>query len=352
MSGSLFVIDKRFSPQSVVFYPFRTQMTMQKKRLFGLFLIMASGSSCLFCSCMTKKEITFVTNAAKVEIYSPEVEDTVRLMLISDTHLWKSDHREEPFQQYSKRMAQAYHETKHYETGEPTTPEASFVKTLALATEKKVDAIALLGDIVSYPSEYAIGWAKKQLDQTGIPYYYTCGNHDWHYEGMKGSSKDLRDIWIQKRLLPLYGDVHPLMYSVEIKGVKILMIDNSILEILPEQLAFFRQEEKEGKPMLLMMHVPLYAPGRKVHYAIGHPDWNAANDKGYRAERRERWPESGHKPETYAFYEAVTRSSQLLASFSGHTHAQGVDIIQGIPHFNIRENASGAYVEVVIMPKK
>ena len=130
------------------------------------------------------------------------------------------------------------------------------------------------------------------------------------------------------------------------------MIDDSIQEILPEQLEFFRQEEKEGKPMLLMMHIPLYAPGRNVHYAIGNPNWNAANDRGYRAERREKWPIDGHKPETYEFYQAVTHSAHLMASFSGHIHEQGVDIIHGKPHFNIRENAAGAYMEVVIIPNK
>ena len=190
------------------------------------------------------------------------------------------------------------------------------------------------------------------MDKTGIPYYYTSGNHDWHYEGMEGSSRSLRETWVEKRLKPMFGDVNPLMYCAEVKGVKILMIDDSILEILPEQLEFFRQEEKEGKPMLLMMHVPLYAPGRRASYAIGNPNWNAANDNGYRAERRQRWPEEGHKPETYDFYNAVINSSNLMASFTGHTHVTGVDIIKGKPHFNIRENALGAYMEVVIIPSK
>ena len=331
---------------------------MNSKNILKSLATLILVSNCLLISCTTPKEIvnkkdnTFVTNTSKIEIYSSEVQDTIRLILISDTHLWGSDKREEPFRQYSKRMAKGYNETTHYITGKTTNPEESFINTLAIATQKKADAIILLGDIVSYPSEYSIEWAKKQLDQTQIPYYYTCGNHDWHYEGMQGSSKNLRDTWIKKRLLSFYGNVNPLMYQIEIKGVKILMIDDSIFEILPEQLEFFCQEEKEGKPMLLMMHVPLYAPGRMVHYAIGNPNWKAANDNGYRAERREKWPVNGHKPETYEFYKAVTTSRHLLASFTGHMHQQGVDIIHGKPHFNIRENAAGAYMEVVILPQK
>ncbi|MDO4755149.1 MAG: metallophosphoesterase [Parabacteroides sp.] len=332
---------------------------MKKNLIISMWAItVVVAGSFLFTSCAEKKvetntkEISYVSNPTKVEIYSSEVQDTVRLMLISDTHLWKGDSREEPFSQYSKRMAKAYNETKHFITRKPTNPEESFVDVLEMAGQKKVDAIALLGDIFSYPSEYSIEWAKEQLDKTGIPYYYTCGNHDWHYEGMEGTSRELRKTWIEKRLKPLFGDVNPLMYSVEIKGVKILMIDDSILEILPEQVNFFRQEEKEGKPMLLMMHVPLYAPGRRVSYAIGNPNWNAANDNGYRAERRLKWPEEGHKPETYEFYNAVINSPNLMASFTGHIHEHGVDIMKGKPHFNVRENASGGYLEVVIIPNK
>ena len=40
-----------------------------------------------------------------VRIYSPEVREPVRLFVISDTHLFLSDEREEPFRDYSKRMA-------------------------------------------------------------------------------------------------------------------------------------------------------------------------------------------------------------------------------------------------------
>lgn len=207
-----------------------------------------------------------------------------------------------------------------------------------------------LGDIVSYPSEYGVEWAKEQLDAIGIPYYYTCGNHDWHYEGMEGSSIELRDKWTRERLMPLVGDRNPLMYSVEINGVKLVFIDNSVYEILPEQLTYFMNEEKEGKPMLLMMHIPVYAPGRGVGYGVGHPEWGAATDGGYKIERRRRWPVEGHNPESYAFYEAITHSPNLLATFTGHVHTQGVDILNGKPFFTVRDNASGGYYEVMILP--
>lgn len=325
-----------------------------KRNLVKTFLL-GCISLCLF-SCTSKEASTsdnrmmFSYNAPVAKIYSSSVTDTIRLMVVADTHLWQSDEREEPFRMHSKRMSEAYHVTRHFQTLQPTNPQESFLHVLGLAREKKMDAIALLGDIVSYPSEYAVEWAKEKLDSIGIPYYYIPGNHDWHYEGMEGSSIDLRNEWAQRRLMPLIGNRNPLMYRVDVKGVKLLFIDDSVYEILPEQLDFFLAEEKEGKPMLLMMHIPVYAPGREVGYGVGHPEWGASSDGSYQLERRRQWSVEGHKPETFAFYDAVTSSTNLLATFTGHVHRNGVDVIGGKPFFTVKENASGGYCEVWIIP--
>lgn len=106
---------------------------------------------CSLVSCVEKEPKVFQSetcisvNFPQVKIYSSEVEDTLRLLIISDTHLWMSDEREDDFRSYSQRMAGAYHTTKHFQTQESTNPEESFVRTLELAEKKKVDAIALLG---------------------------------------------------------------------------------------------------------------------------------------------------------------------------------------------------------------
>ena len=146
----------------------------------------------------------FSQSGTQIRLYSPEVREPVRIFVISDTHLYLSDAREDPYREYSKRMAAAYNGTRHFQTGEPTGPEEAFRATLALAKEHGADAIALMGDIVSYPSEAAIELAVKLLDETGIPWFYTTGNHDWHYEGMEGTEIELREKWTQERLAPLY----------------------------------------------------------------------------------------------------------------------------------------------------
>ena len=131
-------------------------------------------------------EVIFSYNAPTINIYSAAVEDTTRLFVISDTHLWISDEREEPYRANSKRMAAAYNRTSHFQTGKPTNPEESLRATVDLAKKNGADVITLLGDMVSYPSERGVELVQEIMNSTGIKWYYTCGNHDWHYEGMEG----------------------------------------------------------------------------------------------------------------------------------------------------------------------
>ena len=296
-------------------------------------------------------EVIYSSTGPNINIYSTEVSDTVRLMVFADTHLWMSDEREEPYREYSARMAGAYHSVKHFQTGAPTTPEESFVATIRLAQQRDVDAIAMLGDIVSYPSERGVEWVGEVLDTVAIPCYYTSGNHDWHYEGMEGSSESLREKWRGERLMSLFGDNDPDAYAVEVGDVRLLLVDDSNYKITPEQRDAVAAEVKSGKPFILLHHIPLYAPSRSVSFGIGHPDWSAATDKNYKIERREQWPAQGHTEVDYEFYDLATSAPNLLASIAGHVHSYGVDIIHGRPHYTVGANAQGAYYIVNIMPK-
>lgn len=295
-------------------------------------------------------EVIYSSTGPNINIYSSAVSDTVRLMVFADTHLWMSDEREEPYREYSARMAGAYHSVKHFQTGAQTTPEESFLATIRLAQQRGVDAIAMLGDIVSYPSERGVEWIGEVLDTVAIPCYYTSGNHDWHYEGMEGSSESLREKWRGERLMSLFGDNDPDAYTVEVKGVRLLLVDDSNYKITPEQRDAVAAEVKSGKPFILMHHIPLYAPSRSVSFGIGHPDWSAATDKNYKIERREQWPAEGHTEVDYEFYDLATTAPNLLASIAGHVHSYGVDIIHGRPHYTVGANAQGAYYIVNIMP--
>jgi len=286
----------------------------------------------------------------KVFFYAEVINESIKVVHITDTHLFKDDERGIPYQEYSNRMANAYNQTTHFQTRLETNPEEAFEQALVFAKEVNADVITLIGDIFSFPSEAAIEWVQSKLKETGIPYIYTAGNHDWHYEGMEGTLESLRDTWIEKRLLPLYQGNHPLMAAYDIKGIRFLAIDNSTYQINEEQLAFFIEQVASGMPLVLLVHIPMYAPGKKILFGCGNPNWGAAIDSNFELERRPKWPESGHTQTTLNFHKKVFTAPNLLGIFAGHVHRNSIEMIKGKPQIVTDDNASGGYLDITFLP--
>jgi DNA repair exonuclease SbcCD nuclease subunit len=304
----------------------------------------------------TNKKITIPAKVCatidqqKVFFYADVINESIKVVYIADTHLFKDDKRGIPYQEYSNRMAKAYNQTTHFQTRIKTNPEEAFEQTLTFAKELNADVIILNGDIFSFPSEAAIEWVQSKLKKTGIPFIYTAGNHDWHYEGMEGTLESLRDTWIEKRLLPLYQGNNPLMTAYDIKGIRFLAIDNSTYQINEEQLAFFIEQVATGMPLVLLVHIPMYAPGKKISFGCGNPNWGAATDRNFELERRPKWTESGHTQTTLNFHKKVFTAPNLLGVFAGHVHRNSIEMIKGKPQIITDDNASGGSLDINFLP--
>ncbi len=318
--------------------------------LAGLGLTTSSRAHTINRAAKKPLKVCATIDQHKVFFYSEVIRESIKVVHIADTHLFKDDHRGIPYQEYSSRMAKAYNQTVHFQTGVETNPEEAFEQALEFAKEVNADVITLIGDIFSFPSEAAIEWVLAKLKEINIPYIYTAGNHDWHYEGMEGTMETLRDTWIEKRLLPLYQGNHPLMAAYDLKGVRFLAIDNSTYQISKEQLTFFKEEVATGIPLVLLIHIPMYAPGKKISFGCGNPNWGAATDPSFNIERRPKWPESGHTQTTLNFHKEVFDAPNLLGIFTGHIHRNSIELIKGKPQIVADDNASGGYLEIDFLP--
>jgi hypothetical protein len=295
---------------------------------------------------LPQRKGSFSLNGHHLRFTHPGITKNFSITMLADTHLFKDDERGIPYTGFSGRMAKAYNSTKHFISGEATNPEKGFIETLQIAQENNSSMLAMIGDIFSFPSEAAVDWVREELKKSGLDYVYTAGNHDWHYEGMEGSSDALRDTWIRKRLISLYKDERPYAQRREINGVIFITIDNSTYEIKAEQLSLLESCLRENKPCVLLLHIPLYAPGRPVSFGCGHPQWNADNDKSFQLEKRMPWRVSGHTAKTMAFYNAVFSATNLMGILAGHIHQPSVDVINGIPQVVAAANANGGYLQV------
>jgi hypothetical protein len=293
---------------------------------------------------------SFSIDGTRLRFHHPAIREARHFLLLADTHLFRDDPRGAPFTPYSARMAKAYNHTRHFLTGAETDPEACFKASLDRLTDRRFELVALAGDILSFPSEAAVEWVMQHLEATGKPHVYTAGNHDWHYEGLPGSSAQLRRTWCAERLKPLYAGADPLFHCRPIGEVDLVLIDNSTYEILPEQLEQFRAQDRKGRPTILLLHIPLYVPGRSLGFGCGHPDWNAKNDRSWQLERREPWRREGHTPATMAFHRAVRRSRNVIGILAGHIHSPSVDVLDGIPQIVTEANARGGHLEVELLP--
>lgn len=293
---------------------------------------------------------SFALDGNQVRIHARGILRPVTVTIIADTHLFRDDVRGASFQSFSGRMSRAYNQTRHFQTGEATHPEKGFTDALAAAREAHSDLLALVGDLVSFPSEAAVEWAMDRIHESGIPHLYTAGNHDWHYEGMEGSLDALREIWIHRRLRPLYAGADPFQSSRDLAGIRVIAIDNSTYEILPSQLKFYRDQVAAGLPTLLLVHIPLYAPGRPLGFGCGHPDWGSRTDRNAALERRVPWREGGHTRTTLDFHREVFATQNLLGIVAGHIHRASLDVVQGIPQFVTDANATGAYLKLDLLP--
>lgn len=291
---------------------------------------------------------TFSINKNQVSIYTQASVAPTRIFHITDTHLSIDDERGTKYQEFSNRMAGAYKSNVHFQTGKKYSTQESFEQTLELAVKQKADFLALTGDIFSFPSEAGVEWALQKLNETGIPFAYVAGNHDWHYEGMQGSSQQLRETWTEKHLKPMYQGNNPLHASYDFNGIRFVCIDNSTYEILPEQLRFFKEQVKSGIPLILLMHTPLYMPGRSMGYGCANPGWSEKSDKNFEIERREKWKKGGHTKTTYNFHNEVFKASNLLTILAGHTHNPAIDVKNGIIQMVSGHNATGYYSDMQI----
>ena len=266
----------------------------------------------------------------------PGLKESVNFLVVGDTHFNFHDGRDDAYADNYKRMARS------------PAPRDALAKAMKRAREVQADIVLLVGDILSFPTLANIDHLRAELDRCGLPWLYVAGNHDWHFEGDSGSDIEQRARWAESRLKPFYQGENPIMYSRVVKGVRMVMIDNSVYHVLPEQLAFWKQEAAKGDPIALFMHIPLWLEGWNIT-TCGHPDWGAATDPYWEIERRERWAEK-LMPSTYAFREAVINTPNLVGVFTGHKHKLMVGQSRNALFFSVPWNRDGSCMEVRLSP--
>lgn len=295
----------------------------------------------------------------QINLTSTLVRNEVKVVLSSDSHLVDFDEREEPYRQYSNRMYEAYSNPDYKIVTKDTDLKQYFRNFVTMAAEVNASAMFSLGDLVSYPSEFAIEWINQTVSEIHIPFYPINGNHDWHYELYPGTPDQIREKWTEERLIALYpSGVNPMCYSVEIGGIRFVLMDDSTDEIKFNQLEFIRREIETGKPIILLMHVPMYSEGRAEGWALGNPEWryDTASSKTYfdKSYFEGEYARSNpmHTNITNCFYNEVLSADNVIACIAGHVHSFNIDEINGMLMLTLDANYKNNAYCLTISPAK
>lgn len=260
---------------------------------FAGLAILIFAVSCTSNDC-DRKVIHFVNNPLELSatITIPDFKDSLKIMQITDSHISIEDEKESYLKGYAERMHNAYAKPiKHYFLDTSKTTFKHLDDLLLKAKNRDVELLILTGDIVNFPSAASVKYVYDRLAETGIPWLYISGNHDWNYEGMPGSPDSLRITWIEKSLAPLYNGHNPLYFSEIINGINFVGIDNSTYKVSNEQYKFLEKQLSGNEPIILISHIP------------------------YSLDR------STNQPGTTALSNLISlNSDKIIAIFAGHIH--------------------------------
>lgn len=263
----------------------------------------------------------------------------IRILQVSDCHL--SGCCEEDSE---KAKAKSKKKTAEFlkETG-GVTQEQRLKEALDLSAE--YDALVLTGDIADSPSRANLELLASMLE--GRRYLYTFGNHDYYtYDSDSGNADD-RERFLDDFLRFLPCD--PTMDSLQVGGVNLVALDDSLAQFSALQLEFLKAEAAKGLPILLFLHLPLYSP---TFVPQAYEWWDSSMCVGTPADvlaaHGETDPKMRAEAETLLMLDYIREEPLIKAIFASHLHFSDEANVLGKPQFVNKPCYLGSAREILI----
>lgn len=187
-----------------------------------------------------------VTVTEHVTVKIPGLQRPYTFLHISDTHIthaYPADSDAE--KEAAEKQANVWNQADIF-------PVDAFANILEYADETKPDAILMAGDIVDYYTESNVKYLGELLAAHKTECLYVPGNHEYGSYGLAlPSIADMRS-----RLSPLMKN-DAAFWARDFGAFLVVGVDDGTYRITEEQLARFRAVTALGKPILLMLHLPI-----------------------------------------------------------------------------------------------
>ena len=189
------------------------------------------------------------------------------------------------------------------------------------AQAEGTDLLLLTGDIIDFPSDANVKALKNGIKNSGIPTLYVVGNHDWSFAD-DYHTPHAAEVHHPKFAEICYGDSN--ISWVEYEDLIVCAVDDSRDRVLKETVDQFFSLYERGKPIILMMHVPLYVESMEEDCFAS---WHNLLMMGGKAFNED-------DPQVKRFYEAVALDpgTPVKLVVTGHLHFHHEDILpNGVP---------------------
>lgn len=232
------------------------------------------------------------------------------LLHMSDVHLTFADGRDD-----GRKLELARSRAGYFR-------QAEEYLALAAETARRENAlIVCTGDLIDFVSEANIDAARSFTDVSDC--FFTAGNHEFSlYVGEEFEDEAYRNRSLAKVQAAFGNDIR--FASRVINGVNLVALDNSYYHIDRAQLDALKAECGRGMPVILLMHVPLYAPdicdimlnvkGEPCAHLINTPDGIV---DGYTPDRIRQQRTDGLTREACEY---IASQPAIKAVIAGHVH--------------------------------
>lgn len=187
-----------------------------------------------------------VTVTERITVAIHGLERPYTFLHISDTHITHAyDNDSDAEKAMAEKQANVWNQCDIF-------PVDAFANMLAYADETKPDAILMAGDIVDYYTESNVRYLGEILSACKTECLYVPGNHEYGaYAGTLPPVSEMRTS-----LSPLMNGT-PDFWVRDFGAFLVVGVDDATYRITEEQLAKMREVCALGKPILLMMHLPI-----------------------------------------------------------------------------------------------
>lgn len=210
------------------------------------------------------------------------------------------------------------------------------------AKDEGAELILMTGDMADTPTDQNIAILKESIASSDIQTLFVVGNHDWSF------ADDYHTDHAKSLHMPKFESlseqgVH--IHWVEYEDLLVVAVDDSLDTVSSETTETFLSLCRKGKPIVLILHVPLYEEtlSPKCRATWGGKMLMLGGEAPY-----------GDLPAVKTFYEAVAiqPNTPVVAVIAGHLHFHfHSELPNGVPQYVTDKAYTGGCLTISLKPK-